>query len=215
MKLHQSIKTIRTVKLFNKKYRYKIVVRSPVAHWFRNKNLKYVCHQLEILKKEGKLRYKEEVKLKNISDQEYVAQLVNFFENLSDYNLRIEYPCITVYSNSEKDVETLANINIKNVRYVSLPETGVELLNSNIRILKRLDYGFRINLRAAKQDFNNFLKWSDGNPKIRITKRAKKDLSKSVSFGGSYFYVKDEKTLSLVRMFIGPCIRSIETITKP
>lgn len=214
MNLHPSIKVVKTVRLFNKKYKYKIVVRTPVAHWFRHNRLDFVSNRLDTLRIKGKLPYKDEERLKNSEDYEYTVNLLSCLKQLVDYGLRVESPLITVYSNSKKDIEELANIEIKHVKYVSLLDDSVTALDPNKILLKRLNYDFRINLKESRQSFDSFLKWAENNPKIRLTNRAKRDLGSRLSFGGAYFYVKDEKTLSMVRMFVGPCIRSIETVIK-
>lgn len=214
MNLHQSIRTVRTIKLFEKKFKYKIVLKTPVAHWFRSNDLANVKNKLKLLKETGKLPYKEEDRLRNLDDTKYVQQLVNLLSKFSDYKLRVQLPYVTIYTNSQKNIESLASIDVKNVKYISLPKEGSLLLESNKIVLKRLDYAFKINLKGTTQEFNNFITWAENNSKIRLTKRVKKDLTSEYSVGGGYFYVKDDKTLSMVRLFIGPCIRSVETVVK-
>lgn len=208
MNLPRSIRIIETTKLFNKKYKYKIVVKTPVAHWFRHNNLENVKKKLNSLPS----RYEE--RLREVSEQKYVSNLLNSLEVINDYDLRVEHPYISIYSNSKDDIIKLAKINAQNVKYVSLPGKNPELLEPNQIILKRLDYKFRVTLKYTQQEFNSFLSWAENNDKVRLTKRAKRDLSSNMSFGGGYFYVKDEKTLSMVRLFMGSYIRSIENIVK-
>ena len=81
-------------------------------------------------------------------------------------------------------------------------------------ILLLLDFGFKITMGSARQNLSSFVQWSKDNPKVRLPKRAKHDLSKDYSHGGSHFYVKDEKSLTLVKMFLGSYITKIETVIR-
>ena len=67
---------------------------------------------------------------------------------------------------------------------------------------------------SAKQNLSSFVNWSKNNPKVRLPKRAQKDLVKDYSPGGSYFYVKDAKSLTMVKMFLGSYISKVETVVR-
>ena len=59
-----------------------------------------------------------------------------------------------------------------------------------------------------------YFEWCENNPKIRLPKRARRDLSKDSNPGGGFFYVKDDKSLTLVKMFLGRTITKVETVIK-
>jgi hypothetical protein len=47
-----------------------------------------------------------------------------------------------------------------------------------------------------------------------MPKRAKRDLSRNSNTGGGFFYVKDEKVLTMVKMFLGRTITKVETVVQ-
>jgi hypothetical protein len=66
----------------------------------------------------------------------------------------------------------------------------------------------------TRQNFSEFVAWCEDKDKIRMPKRAKRDLCKSACWGGSHFYVKDDKMLTMVKMFVGGYIHSVESVVK-
>ena len=212
MKLHQSIQTKQTTKLFNNKYKYKIVLVSKSASWFRGCKFDHVdkCLAVEVTQA-GDLWA---IKL-NPFEREYTVQLCTLLKKLVDYEIRVESPFISFYTNNKLDVEQLAKIDFDKVKYVSMPAIGTEnILDQGNVIVKNIDFDYKITMGRTRQNFTNFVQWCNGKDKIRMPKRAQKDLSKSNCWGGSHFYVKDEKTLIMVKMFVGAYIHSVETVIK-
>jgi hypothetical protein len=98
---------------------------------------------------------------------------------------------------------------------VSCPAPGSEKnLDEKKIIVKNLDFEFRVTIGKTTQDYINFLNWCDNKDKIKLPNRAKEQLAKKRSWGGYYFYVKDEKTLTMVKMFVGSCIQAVERCVK-
>ena len=203
MKLPKSVLIKETVSLFANKYKYKIVLVCPIAGWFRGNKLDYVLE-----------------KLKNTESApewmiiEYCFKLRDLMSTLGDYELRIESPRINLYTNDSTTIEKLASLDDQRVKFICLPNRTSPVLEKDNVIVKTLDYKYKIHIGATRQDYQSFLNWSDGNDKLRLTKRIKKDLGKGFSWGGGYFYVKDDKTLTMVRMFLGSVISRIETVIK-
>ena len=208
MKLPKSVQIKDTVSLFANKYKYKIVLVCPVAGWFRGNKLDYVLEKLN----EGV--FPPWAKIKTKADLDYCFNLQKVMSGLNDYELRIESPFINFYTNTASNLEKLSAIDEFRVKFVCLPSKTAPILEENSVIVKTLDYKYKLNLGASKQEHLSFVQWCEGNDKIRLTKRAKKDLSKNFSWGGGYFYVKDDKTLTMVRMFLGNLISRIETVIK-
>lgn len=208
MKLPKSVLIKQTVSLFANKYKYKIVLVCPVAGWFRGNKLDFVLEKL----KEGV--FPPWVKIKTQADVDYCFALQHLMTTLSDYVLRIESPRINLYTNTTANIEKLAALNEDRVKFICLPNRTSPELEAGTVIVKTLDYNYKVHLSATKQDYQNFLNWSTGNNKLRLPNRAKIDLSRKNSWGGSYFYVKDDKTLTMVRMFLGGAISKIETVIK-
>jgi hypothetical protein len=212
MKLAKSIQTKQTIRLFNGKYKYKIVLLSKAASWFRGGDLNVIKKNLNSAATSGTSWVKKLTK----DDYDYVFKLVVFLGSAKDYLIRVESPYINFYTNNPIDIEKLAKLNEHNIKYVSLPEPGSEtLLDNNKVLVKNLDYAYKITMGKTRSNHSNFVTWCVGKEdRIRLTKSASKYLSKDTSWGGYYFYVKDDKTLTMVKMFLGEGINSVESVVK-
>lgn len=212
MKLPQSIQTKHTTRLFNGKYKYKIVLVSKAASWFRGAKLDSVKANAAITDRKGQPMWTQKL---SYDDVDYVNQLVNTMEKAPDFIIRVESPYINFYTNNATDIEKLAKIKETSVKYVSYPAPGSESdLDNKKIIVKNLDFAYRVTMGRSKQNYSNFLQWCESIDKVRLTKRAKLQLAKNKSWGGYYFYVKDEKTLTMVKMFVGSNILSVEDCVK-
>ena len=212
MKLSPSIQTKQTIRLFNGKYKYKIVLLSKAASWFRGGDIENVKKSLANLNNSSAIWTKK----LSTTDIDYVIQLISTMSPMSDYLVRVESPYINFYTNTNKDIEKLAKISGSNVKYVCLPAPGSESLLDDKKILvKNLDYSYRVTMGRTRQNHSNFVNWcEDKKDRVRLTKSASKQLSKDSSWGGYYFYVKDEKTLTMVKMFLGEGINLVESVVK-
>lgn len=212
MKLPKSVQIKDTVSLFSNKYKYKIVLVCPGAGFFRGNKLDYALEKLTEIKNGD---YNPPwFKTKSKDDLEYCFTLQRVLTSLSDYEIRIEHPLLNFYTNTPGNLEKLADIDENRVKYVCLPDKNIGELEQNTVVVKKLDYKHKVHLGSTRQEYNDFVKWCENNSKIRLTKSAKRDLSKARSWGGSYFYVKDDKSLTMVRMFLGSSIVKIETVIK-
>jgi hypothetical protein len=212
MKLAQSIQTKQTTKLFNNKYKYKIVLVSKAAGWFRGCNFERVTEGLLLQTSPDADKWL--IRL-TPDEQLYTSWLKEALEKLSNYEVRVENPFISFYTNTKEDIEKLAKLDSDRVKYVCLPTTGTEnILDQGTIIVKNLDFAYKVTMGRTRQNFNEFVAWSEDKDKIRMPKRAKRDLCKSACWGGSHFYVKDEKTLIMVKMFVGGFIHSVEPVIK-
>lgn len=212
MKLAASIQTKQTTKLFNNKYKYKIVLVSKSAGWFRGCDFDNVAKSLREQNDPGASVWS--IKLTPL-EEKYTLSLLVTLKKYKDYEIRVESPFISFYTNTETHVEQLAKLEPARVKYVSMPAAGTEnILNQGTIIVKNIDFDYKVTMGRTKQNFTNFVQWCEGKDKIRMPKRAKADLSKDRCWGGSHFYVKDEKTLTLVKMFVGGCIHSVESVIK-
>lgn len=213
MKLDQQVPTKHTTRLFSKKYKYKIVLRTKGCGWFRSNDLENVKKNLDSQDQDYR-GYPWAVKLNN-DEKLYVRSLYNVLIKSSDYELRVENPLLSLYTNSESLIESLAKISVESVKYVSFPKPGSEGILEDCKVItKRLDFDYKITIGRTRQNFVTFLEWCEDKPKIRMPKRAKRELGKERSWGGYYFYVKDDKTLTMVKMFVGNCVQSIEKVSK-
>ena len=123
--------------------------------------------------------------------------------------------CIFFHTSKFIDVEKIAKIDSDRVKYVSLPNAGTETVLDNHKVIvKNLDFDYKVTMGRTRQNFSEFVAWCEDKDKIRMPKRAKRDLSKSACWGGSHFYVKDDKMLTMVKMFVGGYIHSVESVVK-
>lgn len=213
MKLPLSIQTKQTIRLFNGKYKYKIVLLSKAASWFRGND------HLTVVKKglaSADTNSVSWVRKLTLGDKDYVLKLLTAMTAMSGYSIRVESPYINFYTNNEADVGKLAKIDSTHVKYVSLPTPGSESLLDDKKVLvKNLDYAYKINMGRTRSNHSNFVVWcEDKKDRVRLTKTAKRNLSRDSAWGGYYFYVRDDKTLTMVKMFLGEGIGTIESVVK-
>ena len=217
MKLHQSIQVKKTTKLFSNLYQYKVVVRTPCATWFRKGMLDVVLEELKLIEDTGKIRsFLVSRNIRNIKKElGYVRELHKILSTRSpNFLIRVEHPLVSIYTNDDSLVEEIGNLDPESIKYISLPEDNKSsLLVEGVVLVKNIDYGYKVHLGPCGNN-ESFVKWCEENDKVRLPRRAKYNLLKPKSFGGYYFYVKDEKTLTMVKMFIGSSIHKIEKVVK-
>lgn len=215
MKLPKSVQIKETTTLFSNKYNYKVVLVCPGAAWFRSKNYDFTQSKLdEIEPSHFSGRYS---KIRSQADLNYSYKVLFNLRSFNDneYDTRIENPLISVYTNNTSYIEKLAAIDEARVKFVCLPSKNIQKLDPGKVVVKTLDYDYKVFLATMRNiDNSSFLKWTENNKHIRITKRCIRDLKQRASWGGSYFYVKDAKTLTMVKMFLGSHISRIEEVIK-
>ena len=110
MKIPESILIKPTVKLFRGTYYYKIVLRTFAASWFRAENFNKIPERVADPVTSAKfLPFVNGKKYKSTSqDFEYISALYNILHGTTEpHSTRIEYPLLSVYTNSEKLIEEL------------------------------------------------------------------------------------------------------------
>lgn len=215
MKLPKLVPIKETTSLFAGKYNYKIVLICSAAGWFRHKNYDFTYAKLsEITSADYSNRW---LKIKNDQDLKQCFILLDALKSLDIdlYDIRVESPRISLYTNETKYVEKLAALNTANVKFVCIPGKTIQKLDPGKVVVKTLDYNYKVYLGTIrKRNHSTFIEWAEKNSKIRLTKKCKKDLKLDSSWGGSYFYAKDDKTLTMVKMFLGADISRVEQVIK-
>lgn len=212
MKLPPSVKIKDTVSLYLNRYQYKIALICPAANWFRGNDIDAVSAKLDDVKKGGYCP--PWLKFKSVGDQKYCIDICKVLKNFTDYNMRVEQPLLNIYTNDKSQIEKLANIDADRIKYICIPNEKLPSLRENTVIVKKLDYDFKVFVGRTRKSHLDFLNWCSKNKNIKLTSRLKDDLSRSNSYGGGYFYVKGENTLTMVKMFVGSEISRIENIVK-
>lgn len=213
-----------TNKLFKNTYRYKIVVVCPNATWFRG-GLDHALKQLITFKESptgtslssgasGVMYSYIKSNIKSKEDLEYVLKLQDTLSSIEDIELRVESPLISIYTNIELNIEKIKRIDPDRVKYISLPPVDTVLEENTIIMPMRSSFDYRVTIGKTSSEYSAFVTWAEGNKKLKLTKSCKKQLSKTRSWGGTFFYLSGDNNLLLAKMHLGGSIAKIERILK-
>ena len=206
-----------TKQLFKNTYQYKIVLVCGSAGVFRTGDMD---NTLELLNKidvsKPKItgaynRYATNIKTQDELD--YALGLQLQLTRMTAYELRVEQPWITIYSNNKQDIDTLANLDQSKVKYVCVPPANVVLQEGTV-IMPKMPFEYRVTLGKTTQNHSTFVEWAEKNKKLRLTKSSIKELNKSRSWGGTHFYVTGDNNILMVKMHLGGSINKIDRILK-
>ena len=195
-------------------YQYKAVLVCPVSSWFRGCNLDFARQKLKAIDPTKlPLLSPPWSKLRSLADLDYCIALESKLSKFQDFDIRVEHPLLNFYTNNFNDVVSITSVDIDRTKYVSVPdEVLYPKLEKNTVFLPKIDFGFKITMGKTRTSYDSFIIWAETSDKVRLTKRCIQDLSSDRSWGGSYFYVKDEKSLTMVKMFLGSEIGRIDRV---
>lgn len=201
-----------TNKLFRGIYQYKIVLICAGASKFRNGDMD---HTLKLLRAVDFNAYTVASNSIKRQDQlDYAINLAKAINGLSDVEVRVESPWVSIYTNSKKDIDLLSKLNPNNVKYISQPPDGMSIQEGTI-VLPKVDFEYKITLGRTRHENTAFIDWADSNStKVKLTRACKRELAKNRSFGGTHFYLSGEKVLLVAKMHLGDSISKIERIIK-
>jgi hypothetical protein len=151
--------------------------------------------------------------IKTQEDLTFALKLQSHILKLKDFDIRVESPFISIYSNLEKDVKSLAKLGVDRVKYISKPPDN-SALTSNTILLPKVNFEYRVTLGKTTQDNSTFVQWANNNKKLKLTKSCIRDLTKDRSWGGTYFYVTGDNNLLMTKMHLGGSINKVERIIK-
>jgi len=206
-----------TRKLFRGTYQYKIVLVCAGASWFRNRDMDRIFEELKLVdlnqnqKKSSSWRVSGLIKTQDELD--YAFNLASTLLAFTQYELRVESPWITIYSNNKKNIDKLVSLDPSKVKYVSRPDPNVSLAQDTI-VMPKMAYEFRITMGKTVQPNPAFVEWADSNKKCKLTKSCIRDLGKQHSWGGTHFYITGDNNLLMAKMHLGGAIAKIERIVK-
>jgi hypothetical protein len=201
----------KTAKLFLNKYQYKVALKTAAAHWFRTEVFTKIEERLADPDNSIK---KYIYNVKSLSDENglsYVKSIYSLLSAANDYSIRVESPILSIYTNDMDLINRLADLNQNLTKYICVPAFN---LNPGEVFSRKLNFLYKVHFGITTQNYKNFVEWCENTNKVRITKKSKNLLSRDRSYLGGYFYVKDEKTLTMVKIFLGSTIKKIETIVK-
>ena len=193
-------------------YSHKIVLVVPAAEWFRRNEFTSIADRFKNFKLGSSGSYVAQ-QIKTQSDLDYCLGLYSVISKMSDYEIRVESPFVNFYTNAPSDIDKLAKFAGDRVKYISKPADNVVLTKKTV-IMNQEGYEFKVTLGSTKQPFCEFIEWADSTKLARLTKSTRRELTRDNSWGGTYFYVKNDKALTITRMFLGHCISRIDQVVK-
>lgn len=182
-----------TKKLYKGKYQYNIVLVCAFSHVFRGANSDTYVNRIN---REGKL-LKTTNTWRSPADLAYTMQIYNKLTDTDDYCTRVEFPAVTIYTNTYSDIIALRDIDTNKVRSISMPPAN---LTAGTVYMPTIDYEFRVTIGRTEKKYLDFLEWADAINKLRITNGCRDMLSQYSSYGGGHFYVTGENMLLMCRM---------------
>ena len=208
-----------TSKLFRGIYQYKVVLVVPGAGFFRAgefdsalKSLQRVS--LDLNKPSNTYpSIARRFSIKTKEDLEYALNLQAHLKSLQDFDIRVESPFVSIYTNSKKDVDTLTSIDESRVKYISKPPENSSLVSGTV-LLPKVNFEYRVTLGKTTHEHSTFIEWASNNKKIKLTKSCIRDLKKDRSWGGTYFYITGDSLLLMAKMHLGNAINKVERIVK-
>ena len=201
-----------TRRLFRNTYQYKIVLVCAGSGLFRGVDLTSTLDELkQVTFEKDKLRFNSHIKSRE--DLEYAISLATELTNLTDYDVRVEAPWISIYTNRELVIDRLVAIDDTKVKYVSKPDPTANLASGTI-VMPKMSYDYRITMGKTTQPNLSFIEWAETSKKCKLTKSCIRDLGKPRSWGGTHFYVTGDNNLLLAKMHLGGSIAKVERIVK-
>lgn len=205
-----------TNQLFKGMYQYKIVLVCAGSSLFRSRDMGYtlsLLKQVDLNKNKQSSYSRYNTSIKTQEDLDYALSLQKYLSKATDYDIRIESPYVSFYTNNKKDVDNLTKLDPNKVKYVCVPPANSTLETGTI-ILPKIPYDYKVTLGKTTQNYSAFVTWAETNSKVRITKSCKKELSRDHSWGGTYFYITGDNNLLLAKMHLGGSINKVERIVK-
>lgn len=220
-------RTRKTTKLHYGKYLYKVTFYNTVAFAFssyKNKGKGRLSFtQLTISSLDLQFSKNETLKVniwrsqKQVSKPEYreAKRILSLLQNHEDWRIRVEFGRhMSVYTSNKELLDELAiDCGAKEIHE---PEEGMEnflLLNIDTAIVNTVpDYEFRVYLKGNNTDAS-FANWLKANTdKSRVGIQTLINLERGYNCSGNYFYIRNDKVLTMVRMLIGHNIRRVEKL---
>ena len=110
------------------RYQYKIVIVCAGSSWFRGGDLDGVLEELNKIKLTTTNRVHNEPawrsSIKTQEDLDYAFKLQNKLSKLTDIEVRVESPWISVYTNTKSNINELTKLDADKVKYISCPPSS-------------------------------------------------------------------------------------------
>jgi len=198
-----------TTKLFYDEYPYKIVVVNGLAAIFRDMKYTYskeVLDDLQHKAENGDQLYISKFNKREIISSETFSYASKIYACLTDpkapkHKLRIEHPHMQIYSNDYDWLKTIG----KKINAIEIWEPNADvapLLDKNVVVTKTKP-PFPIRVTLGSECDPSFADWIMNNSDKAWAGYMCLENIKSYGYArGMYFYVRDEKVLSLITLFV-------------
>jgi hypothetical protein len=210
----------KTTKLFFNKFANRVSLRTPFASSFRGKNFKSVQETIDkALATFVSSNSTHSIQIGSIWNKKYatfddavgVSNLLKILDTTEVFTIRTEWNTLTIYTNSDQLIDCITRIKELVIEEVNLPENQKikDFLLNNPKSIIRTEYTHKYKVTVgclSNTAAEDFVLWASNLPKIKCA-------SKRYTYGG-HFYVADEKTLSLCRLYLYDKIRKIEKLVK-
>jgi hypothetical protein len=226
--MNQSLKLCETRKLHYGKYLYKLVLANSLNTLFRtelqkNGKLSYARYYLDKFTSQIQsgepitrtvYRTTREIELETFLDAKDVYSILKKHD---DYKIRVNpYNSLLIYSNDRSMLVKIANRMRTSAREFWEPNNEIATVltnNSNIIVVDTKP-PFPLKVTFNSNPINkDFATWLEANrDKSKIGDKALENLQLDGYLNGYYMFVRDEKVLNLVSLFIGGNIRTIEKL---
>jgi hypothetical protein len=200
-----------TKRLFMDKYSHKAVLVVPASPWFRTSEFSNITDRFKNFQFGAVKNSYASHRIQTQEDFDYCFKLYRVISKMQDYEIRVESPCISFYTNNVTDINKLVKVAGERMKYISKPNPN-NLLDKKTVIMTRKGFDFKVTLGTTRQNYNDFIEWADNTGLVRLTKSTRRSLTKDTSWGGTYFYVKNDKALTMTKVFLSGCISRVDQI---
>lgn len=195
---------------------YKLTVHNELAPIFRSKNYTYTRKILDTLRQDYNLgrplgirRY---LRVAKIREAHYVDARILFFylQRMEDYLIRCEGSTLNIYSNNQTDLIKITK-RVRNVVEYWEPEINTvdDILQGKILSTVK-GYKFKVTFGNKVNNLSSFIE--SNKDKVKVGPVCLEVIKNNGYADGLYIYVRDEKTLTLIKLLTGTGIRRIEEI---
>jgi|TARA_B110000444_G_scaffold215969_1_gene214138 hypothetical protein len=206
---------IDSTKLFFDKYKYKVDLNNALGFVFRNKNFALARKSIDeaILQSDtGNVKWgiglrQIVVNSEDLADLQLL--LSEFTRQKEKFTLRCESYHLGIYTNNFEWCKELDK-KLNAVTTVHMPINDVDLPKGVI-INDTINFAYKITLNGTSDP--NLADFCIKNKdKIKIGNRVLSDIKRGYNLKGMYMYVKDQGTITLIRLFLKKDLMRIDKI---
>lgn len=234
MKLNWIVQLMKLPKLYETKklhygeYLYKLVLSNQLNTIFRTDLQKHT--KLGFAKEQLNNLHEKYIQGEALEEQVYrtvrtipvndyldAVDIYNILKFADNFKLRVDpIRTLTIYSNDRELLQRLVNkMRVSNKEFWEPDASTISTLLNETNIIivdNQPQFNIKITLGTQRVDtsFANWLRANDD--KSRVGQTTLKEIENEGYLNGLYFYIRDEKVLSLVYMLIGHNIRRIDKL---